>query len=261
MENKLIIFQDVWKTYEMGEFQVNALKNISVKLGKGEFVAIIGPSGSGKSTMMNLVGCLDLPSKGKIFLKGRNISLLEESDLAALRGRTIGFVFQQYNLIPGMTALENVLLPLEIQEIEDRLAKKRAKELLALVGLSDKMQNKPSQLSGGQQQRVSIARSLACDPEIILADEPTGALDSVTGREVIEILYRLWKEKGKTVVMVTHDLQLAKYASRHIHLKDGEMVEDEANPEQIDLDFTSDPTPNPTPNPTPFPNLKMRQES
>ena len=234
MENILIAFQNVWKTYQMGEVQVNALKDVTVKLGRGEFAAIIGPSGSGKSTMMNLVGCLDIPSKGEIFLKGRNIALLDESDLAVLRGRTIGFVFQQYNLIPGMTALENVLLPLEIQEIDDDIAEKRAKELLALVGLSDKMQNKPSQLSGGQQQRVSIARSLACDPEIILADEPTGALDSVTGKEVIEILYRLWKEKGKTIVMVTHDLQLARYASRHIQLKDGEMVRDEPNEEQRD---------------------------
>ncbi len=234
MENTLIAFQNVWKIYQMGEVQVNALKDVTVKLGRGEFAAIIGPSGSGKSTMMNLVGCLDIPSKGEIFLKGRNIALLDESDLAALRGRTIGFVFQQYNLIPGMTALENVLLPLEIQEIDDDIAEKRAKELLALVGLSDKMQNKPSQLSGGQQQRVSIARSLACDPEIILADEPTGALDSVTGKEVIEILYRLWREKGKTIVMVTHDLQLAGYASRHIQLKDGEMVRDEPNEEQLD---------------------------
>lgn len=234
MENTLIAFQNVWKTYQMGEVQVNALKDVSVKLGKGEFAAIIGPSGSGKSTMMNLVGCLDIPSKGEIFLKGRNIALLDESDLATLRGRTIGFVFQQYNLIPGMTALENVLLPLEIQEIEDDTAEKRAKELLALVGLSDKMQNKPSQLSGGQQQRVSIARSLACDPEIILADEPTGALDSVTGEEVIGILYKLWKEKGKTIVMVTHDLHLARYASRHIQLKDGEMIRDEPNDEQYD---------------------------
>ncbi|MDM7918484.1 MAG: ABC transporter ATP-binding protein, partial [Methanosarcina sp.] len=226
-------FQNVWKTYQMGEVKVNALKNVSVKLGKGEFAAIIGPSGSGKSTMMNLVGCLDVPSQGKIFLKGRDISRLQESDLAALRGRTIGFVFQQYNLIPGMTALENVLLPLEIQEIDDKTAEKKAKELLDLVGLSDKMQNKPSQLSGGQQQRVSIARALACDPEIILADEPTGALDSITGQEVISILYRLWKEKRKTIVMVTHDLHLAGYASRHIQLKDGEMVRDCTNESQI----------------------------
>ncbi len=239
MENTLIIFKNVWKTYLMGEVQVNALKEVSVKLERKEFAAIIGPSGSGKSTMMNLVGCLDVPSQGEIFLKGRNIALLQESDLATLRGKTIGFIFQQYNLIPGMTALQNVLLPLEIQEIDDDIAEKRAKELLELVGLADRMQNKPTQLSGGQQQRVSIARSLACDPEIILADEPTGALDSVTGKEVIKILYRLWKEKGKTVVMVTHNLHLARYAKRHIHLKDGEMVRDEPNEKKLDPD--SDP--------------------
>lgn len=223
----------------MGEVQVNALKDVSVKLERKEFAAIIGPSGNGNSTIMNLVGCLDVPSQGEIFLKGRNIALLQESDLATLRGKTIGFIFQQYNLIPGMTALENVLFPLEIQGIDDDIAEKRAKELLELVGLADRMQNKPTQLSGGQQQRVSIARSLACDPEIILADEPTGALDSVTGKEVIKILYRLWKEKGKTVVMVTHNLHLARYAKRHIHLKDGEMIRDEPNEKKLDPD--SDP--------------------
>jgi len=217
----------------MGEVQVNALRAVSVKFRKGEFTAIIGPSGSGKSTMMNLVGCLDTPTKGEIFLKGRNIAWLKESELAALRGRTIGFVFQQYNLIPGMTALENVLLPLEIQEIDDRIAEKRAKRLLSLVGLSDKIQHKPSQLSGGQQQRVSIARALACNPEIILADEPTGALDSVTGGELLAMLYRLWKEEGKTIIMVTHDLHLAKYASRHIELKDGKIVRDGINEEKL----------------------------
>lgn len=234
MENTLITFRNVWKTYQMGEVQVNALKDVNVKFKKGEFAAIIGPSGSGKSTMMNLVGCLDTPTKGEIFLKGRNIARLEESDLAALRGKTIGFVFQQYNLIPGMTALENVLLPLEIQEIDDRMSEKRAKKLLTLLGLSDKIQYKPSQLSGGQQQRVSIARALACNPEIILADEPTGALDSVTGKELLAILYRLWKEEGKTIVMVTHDLHLARYASRHIELKDGRIIRDDANEEKLD---------------------------
>ena len=233
MDNTLIAFRNVWKTYQMGEVQVNALRAVSVKFRKGEFAAIIGPSGSGKSTMMNLVGCLDIPTKGEIFLKGRNIAWLEESELAALRGRTIGFVFQQYNLIPGMTARENVLLPLEIQEIDDRIAEKRAKKLLSLVGLSDKIQHKPSQLSGGQQQRVSIARALACNPEIILADEPTGALDSVTGRELLAMLYRLWKEEGKTIVMVTHDLHLAKYASRHIELKDGKIIRDGINEEKL----------------------------
>lgn len=236
MDTTLIAFQDVWKIYQMGEVQVNALRDVSVEFRKGEFAAIIGPSGSGKSTMMNLVGCLDVPSKGKISLKGKNIAQLEESDLAALRGKTIGFVFQQYNLIPGMTALENVLLPLEIQETEDKAAEARAKELLKLVGLSDKILHKPSQLSGGQQQRVSIARALACDPEVILADEPTGALDSVTGKEVMEMLYKLWKEKGKTVIMVTHDLHLAQYAHRHVELKDGKIIRDEINFDQLKLE-------------------------
>lgn len=233
MDKTLIAFRNVWKTYQMGEVQVNALKDVNAEFEKGEFTAIIGPSGSGKSTMMNLVGCLDVPSKGEIFLKSENIARLEESDLAALRGKTIGFIFQQYNLIPGMTALENVLLPLEIQEIDDNIAEKRAKELLTLVGLSDKMQNKPTQLSGGQQQRVSIARALASNPEIILADEPTGALDSVTGKEVMTMLYRFWKENGKTVIMVTHDMHLAKYAQRHIELKDGIIVRDETNQDQL----------------------------
>lgn len=233
MDNSLIAFRDVWKTYQMGEIQVNALKEVNAEFGNGEFTAIIGPSGSGKSTMMNLVGCLDVPSKGEIFLKSENIARLDESDLATLRGKTIGFIFQQYNLIPGMTALENVLLPLEIQEIDDDIAEKRAKELLTLVGLSDKMKNKPTQLSGGQQQRVSIARALASDPDIILADEPTGALDSVTGKEVMTMLYRLWKEKGKTVIMVTHDMHLAQYAQRHIELKDGKVVRDEPNQNQL----------------------------
>ncbi|WP_406655988.1 ABC transporter ATP-binding protein [Methanolobus sp. ZRKC2] len=234
MPEQLITFKDVWKIYQMGEVQVNALQDLNVSIDNGEFVAIIGPSGSGKSTMMNLVGCLDVPSRGQIFLKSRNISEMEESDLSTLRGKTIGFIFQQYNLIPGMTALENVLLPLEMQEIEDSIALERAKEVLEMVGLSDKLNNRPSQLSGGQQQRVSIARSLACDPELILADEPTGALDSKTGNEVMGILRKLWKEKGKTVVMVTHDLDLAQYANRHIVLKDGEIIHDEINEDLIE---------------------------
>ncbi|MBU4075953.1 MAG: ABC transporter ATP-binding protein [Euryarchaeota archaeon] len=220
----IIELQDAWKIYKMGEVEVPALKGISVEIKKGDFVAIIGASGSGKSTMMNLIGCLDLPSKGSIYLKSQDISKLSESDLASLRGRTIGFIFQLYNLIPSMTAFENVMLPLEFQEYNDRDAAKRTREILTLVGLSDKMHHRPSQLSGGQQQRVSIARSLVSDPEIILADEPTGALDSVTGREVLEMLHRLWKEHGKTIIMVTHDLNLAKYARTTIELKDGKIL-------------------------------------
>lgn len=217
----LLDLKDVWKIYQMGEVKVPALKGVSVQIHKGDFVAIIGASGSGKSTMMNLIGCLDTPSKGTILLKGNDISKLSESDLATLRGESIGFIFQQYNLIHSLNAFQNVLLPLEFLEFNDAQAAERVKKILDLVGLSDKMFNLPSQLSGGQQQRVSIARSLVSDPEIILADEPTGALDSVTGKEILNMLHRLWKEEGKTIIMVTHDLNLAKYAQTVIELKDG----------------------------------------
>jgi putative ABC transport system ATP-binding protein len=220
----LIRFTDVWKIYHMGAGDVPALRGVSVDIRKGDFVAITGASGSGKSTMMNLIGCLDVPSRGSIMLKSQDISEISESDLASLRGHTIGFIFQQYNLIPTMTAFENVLYPLEFLEIDDDTAYKRTRDILVMVGLGDKMHHRPSQLSGGQQQRVSIARSLASDPEIILADEPTGALDSVTGREVLEMLQRLWKEQGKTIIMVTHDLHLAEYAHTRIELKDGQVL-------------------------------------
>jgi putative ABC transport system ATP-binding protein len=220
----LIKLKDVWKIYQMGEVEVPALRGVSVEIEKGDFVAIIGASGSGKSTMMNLMGCLDTPTKGTIWLKSQDISKLSESDLASLRGKTIGFVFQQYNLVPSMSAFENILLPLEFLEYNDREAYHRTAKLLQILGLSDKTTNLPSQLSGGQQQRVSIARSLAADPEIILADEPTGALDSVTGRELLEMLTKLWKEHNKTIIMVTHDMALAKYARTVIELKDGKIM-------------------------------------
>jgi putative ABC transport system ATP-binding protein len=217
----ILRLENVWKIYEMGEVEVPALKDVSVEIKKGDFVAIIGASGSGKSTMMNLMGCLDLPSRGKIFLESKDISALRESDLASFRGKTIGFIFQQYNLIPSLSAFENVILPLELLEQKTSEAARRARELLTLVGLSDKMDRRPTQLSGGEQQRVSIARSLAANPDIIFADEPTGALDSVTGKEVLTMLHTLWKEQGKTIIMVTHDMNLTKYAHTIIELKDG----------------------------------------
>ena len=217
----ILSLQNVSKIYQMGEVKVPALQGVSVDIRKGDFVAIIGASGSGKSTMMNLMGCLDIPTHGQIFLRARDIGKLSESDLASLRGRTIGFIFQQYNLIPSMTALENVMLPLEFLEIDDMTAQKHARELLVKVGLGSKMHHLPSQLSGGQQQRVSIARSLASNPEIILADEPTGALDSTTGKELLVMLTRLWQDQGKTIIMVTHDMQIAQYAHTIIELKDG----------------------------------------
>lgn len=224
MKESLVLLKNVWKICEMGEIKVPALKNISIEIKKGDFVAIMGASGSGKSTAMNLIGCLDLPTKGSIFLKGMDITNLSESDLSALRGKTIGFIFQQYNLIQTMNAYENVILPLELQDIPDIEAKKRAEEVLELVGLSDKIYYLPSQLSGGQQQRVSIARALVGNPEIILADEPTGALDSVTGTRVLDLLKKLWEEEGKTIILVTHDLNLAKYAHKRIELKDGKVL-------------------------------------
>ena len=225
----LLHLEDVWKIYQMGEVEVPALKGVTVDIKKSDFVAIIGASGSGKSTMMNLIGCLDIPSKGRILLKDQDISQLSESDLATFRGKTIGFIFQQYNLIPTMTAFENVMLPLEFQEIDDKIASQRAREILAFLGLADKIHHLPSQLSGGQQQRVSIARCLVTDPEIILADEPTGALDSVTGKNIIEMLHKFWKDEGKTIIMVTHDQNLAKYANTTIELKDGKITRIQEN--------------------------------
>lgn len=222
-KDNIIELKGVWKIYEMGEVDVLALKDVDLNIKRGEFLAIAGPSGSGKSTMMNLVGCLDLPTKGQILLDGENIASMSESTLATIRGRKIGFVFQQFNLIPTLTALENVMLPLDFQDVDTKTAKNKAVELLKLVGLGDRTHHLPSQLSGGQMQRVAIARSLAVDPEIILADEPTGNLDSKTGQFIMNLLGKIHKEDGKTVIIVTHDLDLVKHAQRTIHLKDGEV--------------------------------------
>ncbi|WP_157209453.1 ABC transporter ATP-binding protein [Methanococcus voltae] len=223
----------------MGDYQVKALRDISLDIKKGDFVAIIGSSGSGKSTMMNMIGCLDVPTKGEVYLYDKNISKLSESRLSELRGRSIGFIFQQYNLISGMTALENVMLPLQFQDVNDKDAKNRATSVLKMVGLGDRIKNLPNQLSGGQQQRVSIARALACNPDILLADEPTGALDSTTGTQVLKILQKLWKS-GKTIVMITHDLNLAKYANTQVELKDGVIIRNELNENRQDFDDLDD---------------------
>lgn len=232
MLKPIVKLENVTKEYKMGDVTVTALKNINLEIKKGDFVAIIGASGSGKSTMMNIIGCLDTPTKGKVFLDSHDISALKESMLSELRGKTIGFVFQQYNLIQNMTAFENVLLPLEFLEVDENTAKKRAKEILCLVGLNEKMNSRPTQLSGGQQQRVSIARSLVANPDIILADEPTGALDSVTGKELLTMLTKLHNENGKTIIMVTHDLNLAKYARTIVTLKDGLIISISENKEE-----------------------------
>jgi putative ABC transport system ATP-binding protein len=226
-EVAVLHLENVWKIYKMGEVDVSALKGINLEIKQGEFLAITGSSGSGKSTMMNLVGCLDLPTQGSIFLEGKDISKLPESVLAQIRGKKIGFVFQQFNLIPTLNALENVMLPSEFQDIPNGIARKKAAGLLNLVGLGERMHHLPSQLSGGEQQRVAIARALSNNPDVILADEPTGNLDSKSGQEVIALLENLWKKEGKTIIMVTHDLALAKHARRQIRLKDGQIIKGE----------------------------------
>jgi putative ABC transport system ATP-binding protein len=221
----LIQLQNVWKIYTMGEVEVAALSDVSLSIYEGEFVSIIGASGSGKSTMMNLVGCLDLPTKGKIFLDGKDIAEMPESLLAQIRGRKIGFIFQQFNLIPNLSALENVMLPMEFQNYTTAQAQKKASDLLTLVGLKERMHHRPSQLSGGQQQRVAIARSLANSPEVLLCDEPTGNLDTKSGSEILTLLEQLWKKEGKTIIMVTHDMNLAAHTKRKVKLKDGKIVD------------------------------------
>lgn len=223
MNPGLIELKDVAKYYRMGESIVKAVDGMDIKIHDGDFVAIMGPSGSGKSTAMNLVGSLDLATRGKIFLNGTNIEHLDESDLAQLRGKKIGFIFQQFNLIPNLTAKENIMLPMMFQGAPAAEREKKAEELLELVELGDRMDHYPNQLSGGQQQRVAIARALANDPDVILADEPTGNLDTKTGEKVMEFLNDL-NEKGKTIIMVTHDPKLAQEHSKIIYqIKDGKV--------------------------------------
>lgn len=222
-KDPLIKLSDVWKIYQMGEIEFAALQNVDLEIYEGEFVVILGPSGSGKSTMMNLIGCLDTPSEGTIHLNEHDISHLAESNLAQIRGQTIGFIFQQFNLIPTLNTLENVALPLEFQEEEPQKAKKRAKELLEIVGLADKLKNLPSQLSGGQRQRVAIARSLAVNPSIILADEPTGNLDSKTGTYILEFLSEMHRQENKTIIIVTHDTEPIQFADKIVYIKDGQV--------------------------------------
>ena len=221
----MLKLENVYKTYHMGKVSVPVLKNINLEIKKGEYVSIMGPSGSGKSTMMNLIGALDRPSKGRILLNGTDISKLSDDRLATLRQKMVGFVFQQFNLIPRLTTLENVELPMWFAGLPKRARAKRARDLLIQVGLGDRLTHKSTELSGGQMQRVAIARALANKPEIILADEPTGNLDSKSGAEIARMLDRL-NDEGKTIIIVTHDPTLAKIARRIISLKDGEIVDD-----------------------------------
>ncbi|AFV23471.1 ABC transporter, ATPase subunit [Methanolobus psychrophilus R15] len=208
------------KSYQVGDMEVPILKSIDLSVKKGEFVAIMGPSGSGKSTLMNMIGCLDRPTCGMVLIMGKDVNQLTDNELARLRGFEIGFVFQTFNLVPRLSALQNVELPTYANKKEGIDGRKKAKELIGLVGLQDRMNYRPTALSGGQQQRVAIARALINDPSLILADEPTGNLDSKSGREIMGIFEEL-HSKGRTIIMITHDPGLAEYADRVVHLKDG----------------------------------------
>ena len=222
--SSLINLVNVHKIYRLEGVEVPAINGISLSIDKGDFVALIGPSGSGKSTAMNLVGCLDTASKGNIFLGKHNIQDLSESDLAQVRGKKIGFIFQTFNLIPSLNALENVALPMMFQNVSRKVRMNKAQQLLEQVGLANRMHHLPNQLSGGQRQRVAIARALVNDPEIILADEPTGNLDTKTGDEIMKMLKDLNK-LGKTIILVTHNPDLTKLANKVIKLKDGIIME------------------------------------
>lgn len=222
----LIELVDVWKTYHLGKTSIDALRNITLKVNKGDFLAIMGPSGSGKSTAMNVVGCLDMPTHGKVFLEGQDTSRLPESELAHIRGKKIGFIFQMFNLISTLTAAENIMLPMIFQDIPREEREKKTHELLELVGLRERANHRPGELSGGEQQRIAIARSLANNPTIVLADEPTGNLDSKTGQSIMGMLVNLHKKQSKTIVVVTHDVRIAKYAKRVVNLIDGHIAHD-----------------------------------
>jgi putative ABC transport system ATP-binding protein len=222
----LVELKNVSKVYKMEKVEVLALKGVNMKIKRGEFVAVVGPSGSGKSTLLHMIGCLDRPTKGEVILDGIDVSKLSDNKLSRIRAEKIGFVFQFFNLYPTLTALENVELPMMIVGKDRKERKRRARELLKIVGMEKRAEHLPSQLSGGERQRVAIARALANDPPLILADEPTGNLDSKSGKEIVALLDKLQEDKGKTIVMVTHMQDIAKFAERLIYLKDGEIIKE-----------------------------------
>jgi putative ABC transport system ATP-binding protein len=226
MNTPTIQITDITKTYRMGDVEVQALRGVSFTIERGEFVAIMGPSGSGKSTLMNLIGCLDTPSSGSYELDGAKVSELSGDNLAQVRARKLGFVFQQYMLLPRQSALRNVEMPLIYRGVPAAERSRRANAALRIVGMGERTHHRPRELSGGQQQRVAIARALAGSPAIILADEPTGALDTKTSAEIMHILQRLNREQGLTIILVTHEPDVAEYANRTLMVRDGVIVED-----------------------------------
>ena len=221
----VVRLDNVVKTYSMGESEVHALRGISFEIEQGEFLSIMGPSGSGKSTCMNMIGCLDRPTSGIVEINGKETAKMTEKELAVLRNQTVGFVFQQYHLIPSMNVLENVMLPLKYQKVEKNERVERAKKALEAVGLGDRLKHRPHELSGGQKQRVAIARAMITEPKILLADEPTGALDSSTGKQVMELFKTINREKGTTVIIVTHDPGIGASTQRCIKILDGQVTE------------------------------------
>lgn len=224
MPEPIIKLENVWKKYLLGRVELNALKGVNLEINPGSFVTIMGPSGSGKSTLLNMVGLLDIPSQGKIFVKGRDIAEFSEDQLSQLRGRTIGFIFQEFNLLPNLSAWENVTLPMVFQGVPEEERKKRAEELLTKVGLKDRILHLPTELSGGERQRVAIARAFANNPEMVIADEPTGNLDSTTGKMIMEILTDFHQKERKTIVVVTHDPNIAHYSESIVNIKDGQII-------------------------------------
>ncbi len=224
MKNSIIKLDNVWKIYRLGKTDLTALKGVNLEIESGAFVAIMGPSGSGKSTLLNMIGALDVPTRGRVLLKDQDINLFSEDKLSHLRGKTIGFVFQEFNILPNLNAIENVTLPMIFQGIPLSEREKRARELLKSVDLEDRMNHQPAELSAGQRQRVAIARAFANDPEMVIADEPTGNLDSVTGKRIMEILTGFHEKQKKTIVIVTHDINIAKYGEKIINIKDGQIV-------------------------------------
>jgi putative ABC transport system ATP-binding protein len=222
----LIVAEDLWRTYEMGAEQIHALRGVSFTISPGEYLAVMGPSGSGKSTLMNLIGCLDTPTRGTYILRGKVVSQMNDDELAAIRNREIGFVFQTFNLLPRATALHNVELPLVYAGIPKDERLERARHALDMVDLGDRVTHKPNELSGGQRQRVAIARALVMGPAILLADEPTGNLDTQTGEDIMQLFERL-HESGNTIILVTHERDIADHAHRTIHIRDGRIESDE----------------------------------
>jgi putative ABC transport system ATP-binding protein len=224
MRTPIINISNLMKTYKLGGETVHALNNVTLEIEKGEFLAIIGPSGSGKSTLMNMIGCLDRPQSGKYLLDGKDIGKMNDNQLATIRNQKIGFIFQNFNLLTKLTALENVELPLLYSGVATKERRERALEALNKVGLMDRANHLPTQLSGGQQQRVAIARALVGNPAILLADEPTGALDSKTSKEILQVMKEL-NELGNTIILITHDLAIAKQANRMVSIQDGQLLE------------------------------------